>query len=529
MVCKELRVDYTMKRGLEMIVDMESGISREQLDQIEIKMLQSQRIPKMLPVEWVDIDGKMSFRYLINGKRILLHRMQTQQLTMVQFYALLLGIVEALDDCKQYMLREDGFMIHEQYIYMGDNWEDPELAYVPLRDTSIVSSASEAVLAMAIRWVGYIVEPDGAGLQQIFQHLRGEYVAWGQLRRTLLALLGSAYRESSGSGDLLPQAARPVDAVADLPSSFVLKNEAVPPRGTNAFRREDEHAHNNQLDGGVELPLTELPVQERAASSIKPGWMLGAGVLIISAVIWRFLYLPSPSQTSLLICSGLTLMTAAAALMMNRRMSSDVRRKEEDDGWNEGQGWPAEDGFVPNSMPIHVKRQVKSYREEFMEDDVQPAMKANGIPFTPLLHVGNTTSLEASSNDATVLLGQHAELQSGTDKSAPCLERSVEGESMVVVKLEQDRFIIGRASEGVDHVDLSSGISRAHLELCEKQGSWTAKDLGSRNGSTLNGVTMISYKVYPLKDNDSIRLAGDRGPQYIFRSGLPSGPAQQAG
>ncbi|MBP3965778.1 DUF6382 domain-containing protein [Paenibacillus lignilyticus] len=527
MVCKELRVDYTMKRGLEMIVDMESGISREQLDPIEIKMLQSQRIPKMLPVEWVDIDGKMTFRYRINGKRILLHRMQTQQLTMVQFYALLLGIVEALDDCKQYMLREDGFMLHEQYIYIGDHWEDPELVYVPLRDTSIVSSASEAVLAMAIRGVGYIVEPDGAGLQQIFQHLRGEYVAWGQLRRTLLALLGSAYRESSGSGELL-QAARPVDAVAALPSSFVLKNEAVPPRVTNAFRREDENEHH-QLDGGYELPLTELPVQERAASSIKPGWVLGAGVLLISAVIWRFLYLPSPSQTSLLICSGLTLMAAAAALMMNRRMSSDVRKKEEDDGWNERQGWPAEDGFVPNSMPIHVKRQVKSYREKFTEEDVQSAMKPNGIPFTPLPNGGNTTSLEASPNDATVLLGQHAELLIGTHKSAPCLERSVEGESVMMVKLEQDRFIIGRASEGVNHVDLSSGISRAHLELSEKQGSWTVKDMGSRNGSTLNGVTMIPYKVYPLNDNDSIQLAGDRGPQYRFRSGLPSGLAQQAG
>ncbi|SDW45788.1 DUF6382 domain-containing protein [Paenibacillus sp. CF384] len=532
MVIKELRVDFTMKHGLEMIVDLESGISREQLDPIEMKMLHSQRIPKLLAVEWVDIDGKITLRYRINGKRILLHRMQTQPLTMIQFYALLLAIVETLDDCKQYMLREEGFMLHEQYIYIGEHWEDVELVYVPLQDTSIVSSASEAVLAMAIRWVGYIVEPDGVGLQHIFQHLRGECEAWGQLRRSLLALLGNEYRESTNESPGKPDhAIKPVDKVAaplSTQSSFVWKNESVPPRAPSAVRRE-EGSDLNQQDRGVELPLTELPVQEQPTSLKKTGWILGAGGLIIAALIWRFLYLPSPSQSNLLICCGLTLMTAAGGLIVNRRMSSGTSKEEEGIGWNERQAWPVEDGFVPNSMPIHVQRQLKSYQEEFIEDNVQPAVQSNAIAFTPLSHSGQTASPESLPNDATVLLNQNPESPSGAAKRAPYLERMVEGESTVIVRLEQSQFVIGRVSEGVDHVDVSSGISRAHLEVSVKQGSWSVKDMGSRNGSTLNGVTMIPYKAYPLNDHDSIQLAGDSGPRYKFRSGVPSSPAQQAG
>ncbi|WP_308635956.1 DUF6382 domain-containing protein [Paenibacillus silvisoli] len=549
-----LKVDFALKRGLEMIVDLESGITRERLDPIEIQMLQNQRIPKLLPLEWEDIDGAITLRYPISGKRMLMNGLQTQQLTMAEFYALLLAVVELLDDCKHYMLREECFLLHEQYMFVGENWEQPELAYVPLRDMKLVSSAGEAVLAMAIRWVGSIAEPDGNGMQQVFQHLRGEYVAWGKLRRTLLALLGDEYR-ASGANDLAetmtpasvaPSARRgPVAVPAFSGSTKAAETkrpafspaEAAPPLLSRAIPSGDEFQP---------LPLTELP-DHSAESSPRRVWVIGAASLLIIALIWRFLYMSAPTQTNLLLCAGLTLMTAAAALIVNRRLQRS-RGHEERSVWSERQPWQGEeDGFIPNSIPLRTGNRRLSAAEgqlgeagQYHEATAEPVNEPYS-PFgaRPEGGSGNASRLQSNSfeqaaNDATVLLGQDARDQSETDGSIPWLERMMDGHEAEKVKLEPSKFLIGRSSEGVNFVDKASGVSRAHLELTASHESWSVKDMGSRNGTTLNGTAMIPYKAYSLTDSDVLQLAGEQGPKYMFRAGganmtKPSKPVLRTG
>uniref|UniRef100_UPI003B8A819D FHA domain-containing protein n=1 Tax=Cohnella rhizosphaerae TaxID=1457232 RepID=UPI003B8A819D len=63
------------------------------------------------------------------------------------------------------------------------------------------------------------------------------------------------------------------------------------------------------------------------------------------------------------------------------------------------------------------------------------------------------------------------------------------------------------------------GISRAHLEMLRRQGKWLAKDLGSRNGSWLNGSPMAPYEAYPLEAGDCLQMAGS-----IYRFRVPSAP-----
>ncbi|RAP77068.1 DUF6382 domain-containing protein [Paenibacillus montanisoli] len=563
---EELKVDFTMKRGLEMIVDLASGISRERLDPIETQMLQNQRIPRLLPVEWTDIDGSITFRYPINGKRMLMHRLQTQQLKMVEFYALLLAIVETLDDCRHYMLREDCFLLHEQYIFVGENWEDTGLAYVPLQDTKLVASAGEAVLAMAVRWVGAIAEPDGSGMQQVFQDLRGEYVAWGKLRRTLLGLLGAEYRESNPesteAGKNQPvSAVRPAwpeipavpaslrtatpssassAAVAPLspaPVRAAAASHVSPIAFTSSAAFEGSAAAGSGARDELELPLTELPDQSEGAS--KRSWMIASGSLLSIAAIWRFLYLPVPSRNNLFLCSGLTLMAAAAALIVNRRLQGS-RDQEGNTEWSERRSSSNDgDGFIPDSIPLRsgnrrfadAMRQHEEAAESYAHREIGPI---NGSSIHAIGGLQRNTFEHAASDDATVLLGQDATQLPDSDPSKqmlPWLERLAEGREAEKVRLEQSRCLIGRASEGVDFVDMSSGISRAHLELSASSDCWFAKDMGSRNGTTLNGTEMVPYKAYSLTDSDILQLAGEQGPKYVFRAGnaKPSKPALRTG
>jgi pSer/pThr/pTyr-binding forkhead associated (FHA) protein len=96
------------------------------------------------------------------------------------------------------------------------------------------------------------------------------------------------------------------------------------------------------------------------------------------------------------------------------------------------------------------------------------------------------------------------------------LERRA-GTRVEPLSFEGTTMRIGRAGESVQIVDRSPGVSRIHLELTHANGEVSAKDMGSRNGSTLNGEAMIPYKTYKLQEGDLLQLAGTGGPVYELK------------
>jgi pSer/pThr/pTyr-binding forkhead associated (FHA) protein len=75
--------------------------------------------------------------------------------------------------------------------------------------------------------------------------------------------------------------------------------------------------------------------------------------------------------------------------------------------------------------------------------------------------------------------------------------------------MTEARWMIGRSETGTQYTDLSEGVSRVHCEISKSDnvGSLEVKDLGSLNGSYLNGERMIPYKAYPFSPSDVLRYA----------------------
>ena len=74
--------------------------------------------------------------------------------------------------------------------------------------------------------------------------------------------------------------------------------------------------------------------------------------------------------------------------------------------------------------------------------------------------------------------------------------------------LETQTFAIGKASSADFSID-NPFVSRVHCQIRFADGSFFLSDLGSRNGTSLNGVLLERDKESPLKDGDSIILAQD--------------------
>ena len=70
------------------------------------------------------------------------------------------------------------------------------------------------------------------------------------------------------------------------------------------------------------------------------------------------------------------------------------------------------------------------------------------------------------------------------------------------VALSSDSVTIGRLAE-CDVVVADKGASRKHAQLKQRNGTWTITDLGSTNGTRLNGQTIQSRE---LSDGDKITI-----------------------
>jgi hypothetical protein len=90
------------------------------------------------------------------------------------------------------------------------------------------------------------------------------------------------------------------------------------------------------------------------------------------------------------------------------------------------------------------------------------------------------------------------------------------GEAEVSVTLEKgDRLILGRKdSDTAPFVDVDfnayfareRGVSRAHAALYLIQNSVSIVDLGSSNGTFLNGKTLAPHQPRVIRDEDEVRL-----------------------
>ncbi len=77
------------------------------------------------------------------------------------------------------------------------------------------------------------------------------------------------------------------------------------------------------------------------------------------------------------------------------------------------------------------------------------------------------------------------------------------------------KIVFGRKIEGSEDVDYDltaygayqSGVSRRHAMISLLDGSLYIEDLGSTNGTRINGAQMTAKRKYRLRDGDEIEMA----------------------
>jgi len=558
-------VDYAMHRGHEMLITREPPFSRADMDEIDLHMLQAETIPRLLRVDWLEMDGCFQLRYSLTGKRMLSQRLMAQPLSMDDYYALLLGVIEALDECRHYLLRESCCLLDERYLFVGERWSDVWVAYVPLRDGCLKQPIHEALLGLAARWGARVTNVEGSGLQAVLKLLENPASTLSVLRNSLMAYRSGGLRQAGRSEEPEPSAGMAEGRLsAHSPAAMTVAGR----RGIDAAASTNplvQHAGLDQDEDGKEpeqgmaarvpgkqaangKPLRETspPTPSEPAGFLdrewrteqgvrtdasRAKWLSGALALLVCACCWRFVYMPAPGMGKLLVCLGLSLLLLWGVITLwgklgpasepLRSLPLDELDVEKDIGglaWGQRPLAPADSrrnqGLERDSSEYWQGPPQMAAGERGGDWAIDAVREGGEGQLEPLSSVWETEYLaSAAAADETALLGDSSAALPAAEAS--WLMREHQGHTLRV-PLQTGISVIGRSADIAHIVDTAEGVSRTHLEIEWDGGHIKVRDLASRNGSSLNGTAMVPYKLYELKRNDCIQLAGNGGPRYTL-------------
>ncbi len=127
-----LRYEFVYRHGHYMVLYKEDGLDSKTLSTLQVRMLEANDVPNLLPLEIQEVDFRISLLYNLSAKRMLAHVLKVEGLSKQHFAKLMYAIVCALGESKNYMLFESGYVLKDNFIFIGSDWSDVYLTYVPL-------------------------------------------------------------------------------------------------------------------------------------------------------------------------------------------------------------------------------------------------------------------------------------------------------------------------------------------------------------------------------------------------------------
>ncbi|MEY8744267.1 DUF6382 domain-containing protein [Bacillales bacterium AN1005] len=345
-----------------------------------------------------------------------------------------------------------------------------------------------------------------------------------------------------------------------MPSSSTTRAQRdVPPQSRIGNEQSLGRSNNASVQGVMyDEPLDDEG--EKKAASSKVTYIL-LGCMVGMALVWRFIYMEQPGETQMILSAALSAVLLAIAAWawlskgkfntakgntkrnkadqkLNAYPYSDSdsnamepltdkkpiffglgkkRPKEEEEMFQENWRWnaPARAVDQASTTPGYVS-QGMSTRFQDLHTETHNNLTPQSTPIAP-----STSELPRyhMATELTVNLqnvGGGEQALTGTATPAYYLERrSATGERNERMDVSGASFVIGRSAEMVQWVDTATGVSRAHVELSRNKTGYVIKDLGSVNGTILQGNPLAPYKEYPLQDGDTFTLADS---SYTYRS-----------
>ncbi|SDN82014.1 FHA domain-containing protein [Paenibacillus sp. yr247] len=482
-----LRYEFVYRHGHYMELNKEAGLDSKELSALQVKMLEANHIPKLLPLEIQEVDFRISLLYNLSAKRMLAHVLRVEGVSKHQFAKLMYAIVCALEESKNYMLYETGYVLKDNFIFIGSEWSDVYLTYVPLEtitdEVSVFTSLEALMIQLSLKmkdderkevdsWLASISQIQS--LQEYKESLLTHMDELSSVQEVLLISNPEIEQNQDEHSVQNSNTQAPYLKDLGLPKSLWNRNEVHRPvNHRSSIEMVPMPKNVAMMDVGGGLPISLIPLDQRMRLIVL------AVVILIAAFLWQN-YFSYPSAGTLQITAGISILLADV-WFVSKYLGIPCYKK----------------GSGPKLLSSNeAEQQVRK-----LEPPTLTSEPINIQNYYQNLHM-HTTLLSNNKPNATVFLGRVMKQPLG-----PRFEIQIEGLTKNV-PLKNDPFTIGRggASLKVDYVLEEAGVSRVHAEIVKNDEGYVIKDTGSTNGTYLNGEPLVTYQSYPLKDGDELRI-----------------------
>lgn len=502
--------DFIDQNGYHLVISGEAGLIMEDLDKIQVNMLQSNTIPRLLPVEIEERDFNVKLYYPIGKRRLLSNLIKSKPMKPAEYFSLLLGIIAALEDSSTYMLNQGNYIIREHLIFVGRDYSDVFLTYLPLNGLDQKNPVFDDLRALFLK-LAEKVETGGnyvPFLEQFFWSHRDSFSV-GALRQFIVSLMNGnvgapGVQQAAAVREYAPPAGQ------DIPP----QPAAPPPQPGNVVPPPPPEQKPKKEKTKKEKVKKEKVKQDKPAAPAEAGQLserarviIACAGLMLAAVIWKT-YLENPGEGMLYLSFGLTLLVLDAVYVLFKLWKPGAAAKEN------AAGSSGKAAAAPKAKASLQKKSSPPPEAAPLPAPVPAPPRGEEIDSSQYYEqLGQKTTLLQPSGETEVLDGHGFSVPEPVYKS---YFEALQDGNMKRINIQGNSFIIGRNPDAVHYVEDGRGVSRVHLEVLKYENGWAVRDLQSKNYTFLNGEQLLANKVYPLKHGDRVKLAT---VEYTFRIG----------
>lgn len=520
----------------------EAGVHRDMLAKHSLHMLEANRIPHLLPVHIEERDLLVKIAYNIEHKRSLGELLKSRMLGDYELLHFLDQLMYPFVEARNYMLTEQCFLLHQDFIFIDGEDQLVYLTYIPLKTTpNEYSSCAELYgIFKEVLLRLHVKEAANTLLTVLEEFYRTQdWQAVRQIRLELRRVIREQYADLSSK--VVPAPNRSNLKVTE-PSTEIKWIHALdvdlPLLSKNQVQKEEEARLGTTLETG-ELPPAD-PTAKLAPLSSRSATFLYLGAVLLIAVIWK-LYLDYPIAGMVYVSAALSFVILNIAIILHKFWRPKF--------WS-GKGQTNNPSFTPthsdNSERKSNKELVSSrglagkLKRNVDNDDDKSGRKQQEKTSSPANHKEKIQEVklnaevlhEKSAEHYYAQLPKHTQLlapkqgimetvllpsmnqqntgeeEQDADGEGTCVEAYlVHTATETIVRLDQTPYPIGRDAKLARLVEEQPGVSRMHCEIHRLGSSFTIKDVGSRNGTFIKGEKLEEGKLYPLMHEDSLQLA----------------------
>jgi len=391
--------------------------------------------------------------YNITSKVSLAQYLERKRLNRKELLDLLRGITKGLMLYENYLLNLSGFVINTDFIYINPATAEISLIYVPVpfdRDTIALYRAF--LKDLVVNWADVDDNADDNYLHRILNCLKSESFSLVSFNRLIADMRNSRSRYGAADKPVHRFSERAAERFADKNGS---DPDCIIPDGNAAGK-------------AVNIKITRSVILLQ--------------LLIVLAAVIACLLLLSRRSADIGSIAGVLIIAAAVDVLIMKRVWDRSGKKT-----------------VESRGNAERQREDRSYfRKETLNRRKTPYKGRHGEKYI---------SPDVCKACDTIMISE------AYPDNGPYLEGLGDygGER---IKINKDKFVIGRLSSMVDYAIQGNTVGKLHAEISVIGGSYFIKDLNSKNGTYINGLRISSNKEYEIRNNDRVKFSCH---EFVFR------------